>query len=67
MGRRYKVSMTCLLCDDTGWVCEAHQDQPWEGPHACQCGAAGAPCPACNSSGQDEPPRMPKGFEPDGA
>jgi hypothetical protein len=24
----------CLLCDDTGWVCEAYPDQPWEGPHA---------------------------------
>jgi hypothetical protein len=29
------------------------------------CGAAGAPCPACNSSTPDEPPRLPNGFEPD--
>jgi hypothetical protein len=26
--------MTCLACEDTGWVCENHPDQPWEGPHA---------------------------------
>jgi hypothetical protein len=24
----------CLLCEDTGWVFEAHPDQPWEGAHA---------------------------------
>jgi hypothetical protein len=41
--------MKCLLCEDSGWVCEVHQDQPWEGPHACTCGAAGAPCPALQS------------------
>src|SRR5262245_60100683 len=58
--------MSCLYCEDTGWVCEAHPDQPWDGPHACTCGAAGAPCPACNRSTRDEPPRLPKGFEPDG-
>jgi hypothetical protein len=33
--------MKCLVCEDTGWVCENHPDQPWEGPHACQCGGAG--------------------------
>jgi len=27
--------MKCLLCEDTGWVCENHPDQPWQGPHAC--------------------------------
>jgi hypothetical protein len=36
----------CLVYEDTGWVCEDHPDQPWEGPHACACGGAGAPCPA---------------------
>jgi hypothetical protein len=25
--------MTCLLCEDTGWVCENHPDQPFTGPH----------------------------------
>jgi hypothetical protein len=26
---------------------------------------AAAPCPACNKSPSDEPPRLPKGFNPD--
>ena len=34
----------CRLCEDYGWVCEEHPERPWEGPHACICGAAGAPC-----------------------
>lgn len=54
--------MKCLLCEDTGWVCENHPDQPWQGP----CGGAGAPCPRCNAATADEPPRLPKGFEPNG-
>jgi hypothetical protein len=55
----------CITCDDTGWVCENHQDQsPWRGPNACTCGGAGAPCPACNKPQNDEAPRLPKGFEP---
>jgi hypothetical protein len=39
----------CLLCEDTGWVCENHPDQPWEGPHACTCGAAGRTLPGLQS------------------
>ena len=27
--------MHCLLCEDSGWVCENHRTEPWEGPHAC--------------------------------
>jgi hypothetical protein len=27
--------MKCLVCEDTGWVCENHPDQPFTGPHAC--------------------------------
>ncbi|MEH2492888.1 hypothetical protein [Bradyrhizobium sp. AZCC 2230] len=54
--------MTCKTCDDTGWVCETHPGWPWEGPHACPCGAAGAPCPRCNVPTDGEPPRMPAGF-----
>ena len=57
--------MKCLCCEDEGWVCENHPDQPFTGPHACNCGGAGMPCPACNPSTPDEPPRLPKGFEPD--
>jgi len=60
---RDKLEHTCSLCDGGGWVCEEHPDQPWLGPHACTCGAAGAPCPHCN--GADDPPLLPKGFEPD--
>jgi hypothetical protein len=38
--------MACLRCEGEGWVCENHPDQPWQGPHACQCG--GMPCLYCN-------------------
>lgn len=62
---RDKTEHACPLCDDSGWVCEAHPDQPWDGPHACTCGAAGAPCPHCNRTDDGEPPRPPNGFEPD--
>src|SRR6478752_1743148 len=50
------VPMKCLVCEDCGWVCENHPDQPWQGPHACACGGAGAPCPRCNAGTADEPP-----------
>ncbi|QOZ69132.1 hypothetical protein WN72_24535 [Bradyrhizobium arachidis] len=43
-----RAAMKCTTCADTGWVCENHPDRPWEGPQACSCGGAGAPCPACN-------------------
>jgi len=23
--------MKCLFCENTGWVCENHPDQPWQG------------------------------------
>jgi hypothetical protein len=40
-------AMTCVTCDNTGWVCENHPDRPWKGFSkrfdACDCGA-GAPC-----------------------
>lgn len=62
---RAKLEHVCPACDGTNWVCEAHPDQPWEGPHACMCGAAGAPCPHCNRAEDGEAPRMPPGFEPD--
>lgn len=56
--------MKCFRCEDRGWVCENHAERPWEGPHACECGGAGAPCPRCNKADEGEPPRLPKGFEP---
>src|SRR5216684_319842 len=49
------------LCEDCGWVCENHPDRPWEGEHACTCGAAGAPCPQCNAPARGEAPRLPDG------
>jgi hypothetical protein len=53
----------CTECDETGWVCEAHMLRPWDGANACGCGAAGAPCPACNvPEKKADPPRMPRGF-----
>jgi hypothetical protein len=55
----------CARRRNTGWVCEAHNDRPWEGPHACGCGAPGVSCPNCNSSDKDHPPRLPAGFVPD--
>jgi hypothetical protein len=54
--------MRCALCEDTGWVCENHPDTPWDGEHACDCGGAGMPCPKCNPSDLDRPPRPPTGM-----
>jgi hypothetical protein len=62
---RDKLEHACLVCESTGWVCENHPDMPWDGPRACRCGGAGMPCLICNPSSLDEPPRLPKGFEPD--
>ena len=58
--------MKCLACDDTGWVCENHPDQPAHSPHACTCGGDGAPRRRYDADTADEPPRVPKGFTPDG-
>ena len=57
--------LKCAICEDCGWVCELHTDTPWEGEHACPCGAAGAPCPACNAVEDGQAPRMPAGFKTD--
>ena len=54
--------MKCLLCEDTGWVCENHPDRPRDGPRACDCGGAGAPCPVCNGPAEGDVPRIPEGF-----
>ena len=53
--------MKCVFCDDIGWVCEDHPNMAWDIPDGCQCGAPGAPCPACNS--RTDAPRLPKGFK----
>ena len=54
------MTTKCARCDDTGWVCETHDDRPWRD---CDCGAPRMPCPDCNASaGPHDPPRMPPGF-----
>ncbi len=57
---------SCARCDNCRWVCENATDRPWLGTRACACGGAGTPCPICNAATADEPPRLPKGFKPDG-
>jgi hypothetical protein len=56
----------CARCDNTRWICEAHDDLPWDcgsSPRACKCGAPGMPCPDCNAStGPHDPPELPPGF-----
>jgi len=46
--------MKCVLCKDTGWVCENHLDRPSavvsSDPDACDCGA-GCNC-SCNPNGE---------------
>jgi len=54
----------CPRCDDCRWVCENHPERPWEGSRACDCGGAGAPCPACNAS-EGTVPEMPDDFVED--
>jgi|SRR5262249_16527638 len=50
----------CKRCEDTGWICKAHPERPWDGGAAknpCKCGAPGMPCPLCNPYGRpDDPP-----------
>ena len=58
-------AVRCARCRDTYGVCETHNDRPWDGEHACGGGAAGMPCPNCNPSDKDHPPRPPKGFQRD--
>jgi hypothetical protein len=46
----------CLNCQDERWVCAAHPHVPWGEGKGCNCGAEGAPCPACNT---ERPPADP--------
>jgi hypothetical protein len=57
------MTIKCSHCEDCGWGCERHTEKPWEGPHACPCGAPGAPCPVCNATNDGDAPRMPGGFK----
>jgi hypothetical protein len=49
--------VNCHNCNDTGWVCENHDDVSWDGDEHTCCGGAGMPCPECNASDRDHPPR----------
>jgi hypothetical protein len=58
--------MSCQRCDDTGWVCENHDNRPWvDSKRACSCMGAGMPCPTCNPDSRridHQPPRLPPGL-----
>lgn len=57
----------CMRCDTSRWVCETHNDRPFLGRFACDCGGAGAPCPVCNRTDQEDPtdlPAMPREKQP---
>jgi hypothetical protein len=42
---------SCQLCKGARWICETHPLRPWgDVQGACECGAAGKPCPKCNVS-----------------
>jgi len=58
--------MKCSRCIGSGWVCENHDNRPWEGLYACDCGGAGMPCPDCNwPKDAGDAPRLPEGFKTD--
>jgi len=42
--------MICLKCQDSGWLCEHHQDRPWSElvPGTPCCDGDGIPC-VCNA------------------
>jgi hypothetical protein len=47
---RSTAPTTCKNCGDTRWVCEAHDERPWNNqPNACRCGEPGMSCPVCNN------------------
>lgn len=52
------IEPPCAIC---GYVCENHEDRPWDGvserADACHCGGAGVPC-TCNPA--DENGQRPK-------
>src|SRR5712691_6019239 len=62
IGRLFYSVMACLLCDNTGWVCEEHPDRPWRGTSqradACDCVRVGMPCECNPCGGIDESPTL---------
>jgi hypothetical protein len=51
----------CVRCAGYRWVCEAHPERPWDGPHACGCGAPGDHVPGLRVD-NDTLPELPEGF-----
>jgi hypothetical protein len=52
--------MKCQLCHESGWVCESHPDEPWDGPMPA---AAGLPAHHARFCEHDrDSPRLPSGF-----
>jgi hypothetical protein len=66
------TEIRCIACNGEGWVCENDHNRPWNGisaaPDACTCsGCAGTNCRLCNpSTGKDDPPGTPPGFNDEG-
>lgn len=50
--------LVCKRCASTGWVCENHDDKPWDADElSCGCGGAGMPCQECNVAPDGVMPR----------
>lgn len=54
---KWRTRVRCDVCNGCFWVCENHNDRPWDGDNACNCGGAGMPCPKCNVSTLGEVPK----------
>jgi hypothetical protein len=55
------IEPVCATCQNARWICEDHKG-PW--PHRLEsgvtCGAAGMPCPTCNSKMDQKPSFYPE-------
>jgi hypothetical protein len=54
--------MACLVCDNSGWVCEEHPDHPWRGTSlrtdAHDCVHVGMPYEFCDPCGGIDEPHL---------
>jgi len=62
--REPKAAVKCLLCEDCGWVCEAHPDRPWEANMSAAAVALALLARTVTASEDDTAPRMPKASRP---
>jgi hypothetical protein len=65
VGRIFKANASPVGASWMWTLAFGHDDRPWSGDKACGCGGAGMPCPSCNVSNPDNPPRLPAGFQRD--